>query len=63
MSGSLLTVTLIVAGMIVFWRLTLLVVVALVIAFLVVGITQVSEAFGAGPTPAQTAVTPADGPH
>ena len=43
--------------------LTLLLVVAFVIAFLVIGITEVSDAFGASPTPAQTAVTPADPPH
>ncbi len=62
MSGSLLAMTFIVACMIVFWRVTLLVVVAVMIALLASGLGYVSAALQANPPPAQTVPAPGGGP-
>ena len=63
MSGSFLAIALVAAVMIIYWRLTLLVLVALSIALLVTGFTWIAGVAG-GPAPAQppTSVTVPSGP-
>ena len=62
MSGSLLATAFVVACMIVFWRITLLVILAIMIAMLVSGAGYLSAALQANPVPAPTVVVPGTNP-